>query len=73
MATEDNLRKALTFFFVAVGLWIFYVVVMTKLEVMTEETKAKVLRKSAEDSFEDFLYQKTVDSIAEEKNSREKE
>ena len=67
--TVENIQKALTFICVVIGLGIFYLMILTKLEVLANETKAKVLKQSADESWEGYLYQKTVDSIIEEKES----
>lgn len=54
-ATEESLRKTLTFVFSIIGIIIFYVVISTKIRVMADETKSRVLKKAAEDDWENFL------------------
>ena len=65
----DNIQKAVVFFFVAIGLFIFYSVIMTKLEVMAHEAKAKVEKLSADVDWDSFRYQKAVQSVIEAKEA----
>ncbi len=65
----DNLRKALTFLFAAIGLVIFYWVILVKVEVMAEQTKAHVEKTSAVLGWEDYLYDRALDAAAQEHKS----
>lgn len=69
--TEDNLRKTLTFIFTIIGIIIFYVVISTKIRVMADETKAKVLKKSADDDWENFLEERMGEPTAQEDSASE--
>ena len=60
----DNIKKALIFVFSIAGLAIFYLVIMVKLEVMAEETQAKIQKMSADVTWEGYLYQKTLDTMS---------
>ena len=65
----DDIKRALIFLFSVIGLFIFYMVIMVKIEVMAQQTEAKVQKVSADITWEDFLYQKTVDSLIKDRGS----
>ena len=59
---DDNIRKAIMFIFLVIGIGIFYTILMTKLEVMAEETNARVQKSAADIAWGDFLYQKATEA-----------
>lgn len=61
----DNMKRALIFLIGAVGIVIFYSVMMVKLDVVAEQTKARINKLSSDLAWEDFQYQNTVTTIAE--------
>ncbi len=61
----DNIKKALIFLFAVIGLFIFYLVIAVKIEVMAQQTQAKVQMMSASVEWEGYLFSKTLDKITE--------
>ena len=50
----DNIQKGLIFLFAAIGIYIFYSIVMYKLDVMATEAKAKIESVSADIEWESY-------------------
>ncbi len=50
----DNLQKGLIFLFAAVGIYIFYTIVMFKLDVMATQTKARLENTSTDMKWKDY-------------------
>ncbi len=63
----DTIKRILIFLFSLIGLFIFYIVIMVKLEVMAQQTEAKVQKMSADVTWEGFLYQKTVETVVQDR------
>ena len=70
----ENIQKGLIFLFAAIGLYIFYSVIMYKLDVMATETKAKIEETSSDMQWEDYRNlknsqgQEGEDSTADDQN-----
>lgn len=68
----DNIKKALIFLFALIGLFIFYLVITVKIEVMAQQTEAKVQTTAAGVAWEGYLFQKTLDKVMEnQQNSQD--
>ena len=68
----DNIKKALIFLFTLIGLFIFYLVITVKIEVMAQQTEAKVQATAANVEWEGYLFQKTLDKVTEhQQNSQD--
>ncbi len=50
----DNIQKGLVFLFAVIGIYIFYSIIMFKLDVMATETKAKIESVSADIDWENY-------------------
>lgn len=61
----DNIKRALIFLFAVIGLFIFYLVIAVKIEVMVQQTEAKVQLTSASVEWEGYLFQKTLDQMTQ--------
>ena len=66
----SGVSKALTFLLTVIGLGIFYIVIMTKLEVMAQQTQASIQKYSADLAWENYLYDQTVLKTAQQRSSR---
>ena len=66
----SGVSKALTFLLTVIGLGIFYIVIMTKLEVMAQQTQASIQKYSADLAWENYLYDQTVLNTAQQRSSR---
>ena len=65
---DDFLQKALVFLFGAVGMGIFFLIILIRLDVMTKQAEADTKVFSAEGDWEGYLYQKTAREVLAKKN-----
>ena len=59
----DNLKKALTFLSLSLGMLIFATVILVKVDVMAKKAEADSRALSADLDWEGFLYHQTVVNI----------
>ncbi len=62
--------RSLTFLLTVIGLGIFYIVLMTKLEVMAQQTEANVKKFSADLDWENYLYDQAILKAAHQRSSQ---
>ena len=55
-----DISKALSFLFLSIGMAIFAMVLLMKIDVMTQGAKADVQSLSADLSWEEYLYQQAA-------------
>ena len=57
---NDNIKKALTFLFLNIGIFIFATVIFVKIDVMSHKVHADVQYLSADLDWEDFKYHQAI-------------
>ena len=67
----DNFSKALVFLFLAMGVGIFLMVVMMKVDVFAAKVKAEVKSNAAELDWEGYLYHQTVQNVIKSRANKE--
>ena len=67
----DNLSKALVFLLTAIGFGIFLLIVILKLNVIQDKAEADMKRTIAEEDWQGYLYQQTVQSIIKNSTSKQ--
>lgn len=68
---NNMISKGVTFLLTVIGLGIFYIVLMTKLEVMAQQTEASIHKMSADMAWENYLYQQTLRRVGQNQNQEE--
>ena len=63
LADSDNIKKALTFLFLNIGIFIFAAVIFAKLDAMSHKVQAEVQTLSADLDWESFQYHQTVQGM----------
>jgi len=67
MVDSDNTKKAITLLFLVAAVGMFFFIIMMKLEVMEQQTEAKMQHLSADLRWENYLYHKAVLSVIEQR------
>ena len=57
---NDNVKKALTFLFLNIGIFIFAAVIFVKIDVMSRKVHAEVQLLSADLDWEGFKYHQAI-------------
>lgn len=63
---NDNFKKALTFLFLNIGIFIFAAVIFVKIDTMSQKVRAEVQSLSADLDWEGFKYHQAVQNRLKE-------
>ncbi len=69
LTDNENVKKGLTFLFLNLGIVIFAIVILTKIDVMAKKVEGQTQELSAEIDWQNYLYHKTVLNIIKAGNS----
>ncbi len=68
---DDFLQKAFIVLFGAIGVGIFFLIILLKLDIMTKKAEADTKNFSAEADWEGYLYQKTAREVLAKKDPKD--
>ena len=65
--SNSNINSSLGLLFVFIGVYIFYTVIMLKIEIVGQQTEAYIQKVSSELEWEDYLHQEALKKISKQK------